>query len=63
MQYIITFLWSFFLITMLNYVVSAVLGVPFDFVTGAVISVAFGVIVLIVAAVLPTGNIEHAEHH
>ena len=63
MQYIITLLWSFMLITMVNYVVSAVLGVPFDFVTGAIISVAFTVIVLIFTAVLPTGKIEHADHH
>lgn len=63
MQYIITLLWSFMLITMLNYVVSAVLGVPFDFVAGAIISVAFAVIVLIFTAVLPTGKIEQANHH
>lgn len=62
MQYIVTFLWSFLLITMLNYVVSSVLGVPFVFATGAIISVVFAIIVIIISAVLPSQP-EHAEHH
>ncbi|MFF5996756.1 MULTISPECIES: YjzD family protein [unclassified Lysinibacillus] len=62
MQYIMTFVWSFLLISMLNYVVSSVLNVPFDFMTGVIVSVAFAVIVFIVAAILP-GSPEHAEHH
>lgn len=47
---------------MLNYVVSSVLGVPFVFATGAIISVVFAIIVIIISAVLPSQP-EHAEHH
>ena len=63
MQYIMTFVWSFLLITMLNYVVSSVLNVPFEFMTGAIVSVAFAVIIFIIAAILPNDSVEHAEHH
>ncbi|KGR80563.1 YjzD family protein [Ureibacillus manganicus] len=63
MQYIATFFWSFLLVTMLNYVVSSVLGVNFDFVTGAIISLIFSVLVLIVTAIIPNEPTPEAEHH
>ncbi|SOC35074.1 YjzD family protein [Ureibacillus acetophenoni] len=63
MQYIATFFWSFLLVTMLNYVVSSVLGVTFDFVTGAIISLIFSVLVLIVTAIIPNEPTPEAEHH
>lgn len=63
MQYIITFLWSFLLITMLNYVVSSVLDVKFVFMTGVIISVVFSVIVFIIAALIPNEPVAHADHH
>ena len=63
MQYIIAFFWSFLLISMLNYVVSSVLNVPFDFMTGVIVSVAFAVLVFIIAAILPNDSVEHANHH
>lgn len=65
MQYIITFFWSFLLVTMLNYVVSSVLGVNFDFMNGLIVSLVFSVLVIIIAAVIPnesTPEVE-AEHH
>lgn len=65
MQYIITFFWSFLLVTMLNYVVSSVLGVNFDFMNGVIVSLVFSVLVIIIAAVIPnesTPEVE-AEHH
>ena len=65
MQYIITFFWSFLLVSMLNYVVSSVLDVNFNFMNGVIVSLAFSVLVLIIAAVIPnesTPEIE-AEHH
>lgn len=65
MQYIITFFWSFLLVTMLNYVVSSVLGVSFDFMNGVIVSLVFSVLVIIIAAVIPnesTPEVE-AEHH
>ncbi|MER1998289.1 MAG: YjzD family protein [Lysinibacillus sp.] len=63
MQYIMTFFWSALLISMLNYVVSSVLGVQFDFVNGLIISVVFSVLVLIVAMIIPNDPVEHTEHH
>lgn len=63
MQYIATFFWSFVLVTMLNYVVSSVLGVHFDFVTGAIISLVFAVLVLIITAIIPNEPTPDAEHH
>lgn len=48
---------------MLNYVVSSVLGVPFEFMTGVIISVVFAVLVLIVAAIIPNEPVAEAEHH
>lgn len=65
MQYIITFFWSFLLVSMLNYVVSSVMGVDFNFMNGVIISLAFSVLVIIIAAVIPnesTPDLE-AEHH
>ncbi len=63
MQYIMTFIWSFLLVTMLNYVVSSVLATTFDFVTGAIISVIFAVLVLIVGAIIPNEPTPEADHH
>lgn len=53
MQYIVTFIWSFLLVSMLNYVVSAVIGVPFDFQTGAILSVVFSVLIFVIGAIIP----------
>ena len=63
MQYIMTFVWSFLLISMLNYVVSSVLNVPFEFMTGVIVSVAFAVLIFILAAIIPNDPVEHADHH
>ena len=63
MQYIMTFVWSLLLISMLNYVVSSVLNVPFEFMTGVIVSVAFAVIIFIIAAIIPSEPVEHAKHH
>ncbi|MGH2317257.1 YjzD family protein [Planococcus sp. 4-30] len=53
MQYIGTFLWSFFLISLVNYVVSAVQNVPFDFMIGVYISVGVSILIFVMAAVIP----------
>ncbi|EON73457.1 YjzD family protein [Lysinibacillus sphaericus] len=64
MQYIVTFVWSFLLVSMLNYVVSSVLGVPFDFQTGAIISVVFSVLIFVIGAIIPNEPTpEAADHH
>lgn len=47
---------------MLNYVVSSVLGVPFDFVAGAIISVVVSILVFIIAAIIPNEPVAH-DHH
>jgi len=49
---------------MLNYVVSSVLGAPFDFKTGAIVSVVFSILIFIIGAILPNDPIpEAADHH
>lgn len=53
MQFIATFFWSVILISMLNYVVSAVQGVPFDFMMGVYISLAVSVLVFVLASLIP----------
>ena len=64
MQYIATFVWSFLLISMLNYVVSSVLGVPFDFQVGAILSVVFSVLIFVIGAIIPNEPTpDAADHH
>lgn len=55
MQYIGTFLWSFLLISLVNYVVSAVQNVPFDFMIGVYISVAVTLLIFVLSAIIPEG--------
>ena len=65
MQYIITFFWSFLLVSMLNYVVSSVLSVEFNFMNGVIVSLVFSVLVIIIAAIIPNESTPEAEaeHH
>lgn len=63
MKYIMTFLWSFLLVSMLNYVVSSVLGAEFNFNNGAFISVIFAVLVFIISAIIPNEANDTVEHH
>ena len=64
MQYIATFVWSFILVSMLNYVVSSVIAVPFDFQVGAIISVVFSVLIFVIGAIIPNESTpEAADHH
>ena len=58
-----TFFWSALLISMLNYVVSSVLGVDFNFMNGLIVSLVFSVLVLVVAMIIPNDPVEHTEHH
>jgi predicted PurR-regulated permease PerM len=53
MQYIGTFIWSFLLISLLNYVVSAVQNVPYDFMLGVYMSVAVSFLIFIAGALIP----------
>jgi predicted PurR-regulated permease PerM len=62
MKYVLTFVWSFFLVTLLNYVVSSVNGVEFNFALGAIISVIVAVLILVISSILPDEPVAH-EHH
>ncbi|ANU17656.1 DUF2929 domain-containing protein [Planococcus maritimus] len=53
MQYIGTLFWSVLIISMLNYVVSAVQNVPFDFPIGLVMAVAVTVLIIVMDAIIP----------
>lgn len=61
MQYIMTFIWSFVLVTMLNYVVCSVLGAEFDFMTGVILSLVVSVLTLIAVAIIPNGPVAEAK--
>lgn len=55
MQFLGTFFWSFLLISLLNYVVSAVQNVPFDFMVGVYISVAVAILIFVLSSLIPDG--------
>ncbi|WP_041088374.1 YjzD family protein [Jeotgalibacillus soli] len=60
MPYIWTFIWSFLLIQMTTYVVSSMNGVPFDFMTGLILSVLTTVMIFVLGAIIPAPQ---AEEH
>ncbi|TWT04864.1 YjzD family protein [Planomicrobium sp. CPCC 101079] len=53
MRFIGTFLWSFLLISLLNYVVSAVQNVHFDFMNGLYISLVVSVLIFVISSIIP----------
>ncbi len=55
MQFLGTFFWSFLLISLLNYVVSAVQNVQFDFMVGVYISLAVSVLIFVLSSLIPEG--------
>jgi predicted PurR-regulated permease PerM len=55
MQYIGTFFWSFLLISLLNYVVSAVQNVHFDFMLGVYISIVVSILIFVISSIIPDG--------
>ncbi|WP_042471228.1 YjzD family protein [Bacillus ndiopicus] len=63
MQYIMTFIWSFLLVSMLTYVVSSILGVVPNFGLAAILSVAVSILVFIVSAIIPNDPIADADSH
>lgn len=62
MRYIMTFIWSFALVSVLNYVVSSVQGAQFHFAIGAYLSVVVAILLFIIDAVLPKEE-KTAAHH
>ncbi|KYG91228.1 YjzD family protein [Metasolibacillus sp. FSL H7-0170] len=63
MQYIMTFIWSFLLVSMLTYVVSSILGVDPNFGLAAILSVAVSILVFIISAIIPNDPIADADSH
>lgn len=53
MHYIMTFVWSFLLVAMLNYVAGSIVGTEFDFMAGVTVSIVLAVLVLIITAIIP----------
>lgn len=53
MHYIMTFVWSFLLVSMLNYVAGSIVGTSFDFMAGVTVSIVLAIIVLIITAIIP----------
>ncbi|MCK1996421.1 Protein of unknown function [Paenisporosarcina quisquiliarum] len=62
MQYIMTFVWSVLLVSMLNYVVSSVQNVEFVFMNGIIMSIPVAIMVLIIAAIIPNEPVAKAHH-
>ncbi|MFC5604641.1 DUF2929 family protein [Sporosarcina koreensis] len=61
MKYIMAFIWSFLLVTMLNYVAGSIAGVPaFNFMGGVVAAVVMAIIILCITAITPEGEV--ADH-
>lgn len=63
MQYIMTFIWSFLLVSMLTYVVSSILAVDPNFGLAAVISVVVSILVFIISAIVPNDVPADADSH
>ena len=58
MKFIITFLWSFLLVTMVNYVAGSIAGIAsFDFMGGVIAAVVMAIIVLVVTAIIPNEEV------
>ncbi|WP_422123751.1 DUF2929 family protein [Planococcus sp. X10-3] len=53
MQFIGTFFWSVLLISLLNYVVSAVQNVDFNFMNGIYMSVVVSILIFIISSIIP----------
>ncbi|MFJ8064100.1 YjzD family protein [Psychrobacillus sp. NPDC096426] len=62
MQYIMTFVWSAILVSMLNYVVSSVQAVPFVFENGLIMSVPVAIMIFIIAAIIPNDPLPKEQH-
>ena len=63
MQYIMTFIWSFLLVSMLTYVVSSILGAVPNFGSAAIISVVVSILVFIIAAIMPKAPVADTDNH
>lgn len=58
MRYFWTFFWVLLLVEMLSYVVTAMLGVPFDYKLAAILGLLTTVLILIVPAIIPNDPVD-----
>ncbi|MDV6376917.1 YjzD family protein [Sporosarcina sp. GW1-11] len=56
MHYIMTFVWSFLLVSMLNYVAGSIGGTEFDFMAGVTVSIVLAIFVLVITAIIPNDS-------
>ncbi|HYK72297.1 MAG TPA: YjzD family protein [Pseudoneobacillus sp.] len=63
MRYFWTFFWTFLLVQMLNYVVSAMSGTTFNFVTGTILAVIVTVLLFVVSLIIPNDPVENHGAH
>ncbi|MEK3855501.1 DUF2929 family protein [Cytobacillus sp. FSL H8-0458] len=63
MRFFWTFFWTFLLVQMLTYVVSSMLGAPYNFVTGTILAVGTTVLIFVVASIIPEGPVEKEGIH
>jgi hypothetical protein len=52
-----TFVWSFLLVAMLNYVVGSIADVPFEFLPGLIVSVILSVLIIFIGESFPEGPV------
>ena len=62
MKFIMTFIWSFLLVSTLNYVVSSVADVPFNFQLGAILSLVFAALIFVITTIIPDEPVVHENH-
>ncbi|WP_088005671.1 YjzD family protein [Indiicoccus explosivorum] len=62
MAYLMTFIWSALLISMVNYVVSAIQGTDMNLVLGLIISVGVSLLIFALDAIMP-GDLKPEKHH
>ncbi len=62
MKFVLTFVWSFLLVTTLNYVVSSVNAVEFNFTLGAIVSVFVAILIFFISSIIPNDPVVHEEH-
>lgn len=60
MRFIMTFVWSFLLVTMLNYVAGSIGNYPFELLPGAIISVIVALFIIFIAESFPKDEV--ADH-
>ncbi|GGA98944.1 DUF2929 family protein [Macrococcus hajekii] len=64
MQYIMTFVWAFILVHMINFVLMSLGGgQDLNLVTASIMSVVFAVLALIITALIPDDPIPTHHHH